>query len=137
MIILDASVVVAALIDGGPRGRWAREQQRDHELGAPAGMPAEVMGVLRRAEIAGRISSDVAAQSAADLLDLSVGYFAFAPFGPRVWDLRASVTTLDAWYVALAESLRVPLATLDLRLTRAHGPQCAFSTPPVSPAEQS
>lgn len=107
------------------------------ELRAPAGMPAEVMAVLRRAELAGQISRDVAAQSACDLLDLTVGHYPFAPFGPRIWALRTSVTTLDAWYVAIAESLAVPLATLDLRLTRADGPQCAFSTPPVSEAAPS
>ena len=31
---------------------------------------------------------------------------------------------------ALAESLDVPLATLDRRLSRASGPRCAFATPP-------
>ncbi len=129
MIVVDASVVVAALIETGPKGKWA-EQQLQQELRAPAHLPVEVMGVLRRAELAGRISSDVASQAVADLLDLTIGFFPFAPFGRRIWALRTSVTTLDAWYVALAENLDVPLATLDLRLTRASGPQCAFSTPP-------
>ena len=38
----------------------------------------------------------------------------------------ATVTPADAWYVALAESLDAPLATLDDRLSRAPGCQCAF-----------
>jgi predicted nucleic acid-binding protein len=37
----------------------------------------------------------------------------------------------DACYVALAESLGATLATVDLRLTHATGPRCAFATPPA------
>jgi predicted nucleic acid-binding protein len=48
-----------------------------------------------------------------------------------VWELRQSVTAYDAWYVAVAESLDLPLVTVDLRLSRAPGPRCAFATPPV------
>jgi len=50
-------------------------------------------------------------------------------FDERVWQLRANVTPYDAWYVALAEALDVPLATLDLRLATAPGPRCRFLTP--------
>ncbi len=38
-------------------------------------------------------------------------------------------TTYDAVYVALAEQLDVPLATLDQRLAAATGPRCTFATP--------
>ena len=38
--------------------------------------------------------------------------------------------TDDAGYVALAEALDAPLATLDARLSRADGPRCAFELPP-------
>jgi predicted nucleic acid-binding protein len=44
---------------------------------------------------------------------------------------NASVTPDDAWYVALAEALDVPLATLDVRLAAASGPRCVFLTPPA------
>jgi predicted nucleic acid-binding protein len=46
-----------------------------------------------------------------------------------VWELRENVTAYDGWYVALAESLGARLATLDVRLTKASGPRCAFTTP--------
>ena len=36
----------------------------------------------------------------------------FEPFAGRVWELRANLTSYDAWYVALAEALEAPLATL-------------------------
>jgi len=48
----------------------------------------------------------------------------------RVWELRANLSSYDAWYVAVAELADVPLATMDLRLARATGPQCEFLLPP-------
>jgi predicted nucleic acid-binding protein len=47
-----------------------------------------------------------------------------------VWEVRENVTTYDAWYVALAELLDAPLATLDARLRRAAGTSCRFLIPP-------
>ena len=35
----------------------------------------------------------------------------------------------DGWYVAVAEALGMPLATLDTRLSRSTGPTCEFLTP--------
>lgn len=56
---------------------------------------------------------------------------AYPAVAARVWELRDRCTAYDAWYVALAERLDAPLATLDLRLTAAPGPTCCFLTPPV------
>ena len=67
-----------------------------------------------------------AAQAHADLLDLRVNLLLYGPFGPRVWELRSTLTAYDAWYVAVAEAVESPLATLDLRMSRAPGPRCAF-----------
>jgi len=39
------------------------------------------------------------------------------------------VRPYDAWYVAVAESFGLPLATLDVRLSSASGPDCEFITP--------
>ena len=43
---------------------------------------------------------------------------------PRIWELRDSVSSYDATYVALAEALECALLTADGRLARAHGPRC-------------
>jgi predicted nucleic acid-binding protein len=53
----------------------------------------------------------------------------YAPFAGRVWELADNLSPYDAWYIAVAESFDVPLATLDLRLARSPGPRCAFHTP--------
>ncbi len=62
----------------------------------------------------------------ADLVDLRVELFPYAPFASRIWELRENVTCCDAWYVAVAEALGSPLATLDARLAKASGPRCRF-----------
>ncbi len=126
---MDASVVVAALVDDGPDGRWAEEFLRDESLAAPHLMPVEVVNILRRAVLAGDVSDEVASLAHSDLGQLRIELFSFEPLAERVWELRRNLTAYDAWYVALAESLEVPLATLDQRLTRAPGPECKFMIP--------
>lgn len=130
MKIVDASVVVAALVDSGPIGDWAEHQLRAGRLSAPHLMPVEVAGVLRRAELARDLSPHISALAHADLLDLPADLYPYEPFAERIWQLRTTVTTYDAWYVALAESLDAPLATLDGRLSAAPGPTCGFAVPP-------
>lgn len=53
-----------------------------------------------------------------------------APFAGRVWDLRGNLTSYDAGYVALAEFLDAPLATIGFRLIRAPGTLYTFTLPP-------
>ncbi len=128
-LVVDVSVVVAALVDGGAAGTWAERVLVSDDLIAPHLMPAEVANVLRRAVLTGEISSDIGSLAHADLLDLRVELFPYGPVASRAWTLRDSLTLYDAWYVALAELLEAPLATLDGRLARAPGPRCSFLLP--------
>jgi predicted nucleic acid-binding protein len=128
--VVDASVVVAALIDDGPVGRWAEELVVTTPLAAPHLMPVEAANILRRAALAGDVSDDIASLAHADLGALAVELFPYDVLADRIWELRGAVTAYDGWYVALAESLKAPLATLDDRLTRAPGPRCSFIGPP-------
>jgi predicted nucleic acid-binding protein len=125
-VVVDASVVVAALIDGGPDGLWARSAMRDEDLVAPAHLQVEVSNVLRRAVLAGRIGAEVGALAHRDLIELPVTVFPFEPLADRVWELHPTVTAHAAAYVALAEALDAPLLTLDRRLAAASGPRCSF-----------
>ncbi|HEY4852441.1 MAG TPA: type II toxin-antitoxin system VapC family toxin [Streptosporangiaceae bacterium] len=130
-LVIDASLVVSALVDSGSTGTWAESLLAAGPLSAPHLMPVEAANILRRAAMAGNISADAASMAHADLLDLRVELFPYAPLAARVWELRGSVTSYDAWYIALAESLGSRVATLDLRLARAPGPRCGFETPPA------
>ena len=130
--MVDASVVAAALVDSGSLGYWAESVLSAGPLAAPHLLPVETANILRRMGNAGDISSDVAALAHFDLLSLRTELFPYAPFGRRVWELRDNVTAYDAWYVALAELLDAPLATLDTKLSRAPGTRCRFLTPPTA-----
>ena len=127
-IVVDASVVVAALADSGPEGTWAEHLLTLDNLAAPHLLFAEVSNVLRRAAHSGDLSQDVASLAHADLLLLRVRLFPYQSFASRVWDLRHTVNAYDAWYVALAEAIGAHLATLDRRLVHAPGPRCHFVT---------
>jgi predicted nucleic acid-binding protein len=129
-LVIDASLVVAALVDDGRDGRWAESMLLAEPLAAPHLMPVEVASILRGATLNGDISPDVAALAHADLLALPVELFPYEAVAPRVWELRENLTTYDAWYVALAEALASPLATLDRKLSRAPGVHCTFQLPP-------
>jgi len=128
-LVVDSGFVVAALVDSGAVGTWADRLLGSDDLAAPHLMPIEVANILRRSMLAGQISTDTAALAHADLLRLRVELFAYEPFAQRVWELRENVTSYDGWYVALAESLNAPIATVDLRLAKATGPRRTFLTP--------
>lgn len=131
-LVIDASVVVAALVDDGPHGRWAESMLASGPLAAPHLMQVEAANILRRSCLTRALSSEAAQLAHADLLKLKVELFGYEPVAERVWSLRASVTAYDACYVALAEALDAPLATIDLRLSRAPGPRCTFELPPMT-----
>lgn len=127
-VVIDASAVVAALVDSGPEGVWA-ETLLASDLAAPHLLPVEVANVLRRAVHAGQITDDIASLAHADLLDLRVQLVSYDMVADRTWELRHNLTAYDAWYVAVAELLDAPLATLDQRLVSSAGPTCKFRTP--------
>lgn len=130
-VVVDASTVVAALVDGGADGEWAQTMLTREDLAAPHLMPVEVANILRRAVRSGDLSTDVAALAHGDLVSLRVELFAYEPVAERVWALRDNLTAYDAWYVAVAEALGAPLVTLDRRVARASGPTCEFRLPPA------
>jgi len=131
-IVVDSSVVVAALIDTGLTGQWAESVLVSDALAAPHLMLVEVANILRRSTVAGEVSSDVASLAHAELVARRIELFPYAPLASRVWELRSNVTAYDGWYVALAEALSAPLITLDHKLTRAPGLRCEFTVPPPS-----
>lgn len=129
-VVVDASVLVSALIDSDRQGVWARSRLSDGPLAAPHLVTAEATHALRRTQLNKRLSRDIATLAFADLLRVPLELYPFRPFAERIWQLRDTLTAYDAWYVALAEALGVPLATLDERLANAPGPTCHFATPP-------
>lgn len=131
-VVVDASALLATVIQRRSDGPWAESVIAGERLAAPEMLPAECSNILRRMEYAGDISPTEAAVAHRDVGTADIELHSFASFSDRVWELRHNVASYDAWYVALAEWLGCPLVTLDLRLSRASGPRCEFLTPPAA-----
>jgi predicted nucleic acid-binding protein len=127
-VVVDASVLVAAATDAGREGVWAESVLARGDLVAPQLVLVEATNVLRRLERERLLAPREADEARRDVLLLPLDLFPFEPFAERIWELRRTVSSYDAWYVALAEAIDAPLATLDRRLRRASGPRCRFVT---------
>jgi predicted nucleic acid-binding protein len=79
ILVLDASVLVAAAVDDGPEGRWAEQLIATDQLVAPHLALAETTNILRRLERAGRLSPGQADNARQDLLRLDLELFPSRP----------------------------------------------------------
>lgn len=129
-LVVDASTVVAALVDEGSQGKWARSHFKVWALAAPQIMPFEVANALRSSLLRGDITEGTAALAQSRIDGMSVDLYPYAAVGNRAWHLRGSLTSYDAAYVALAERLSCGLATLDRRMARSGEGICEFVLPP-------
>ena len=129
MVVVDASTLIAATCDDGPEGAWAEALLETSGFVAPYLVLVEAANVLRRLEQSKHLTRLEAPVAHEDLLQLDIELLPYEPFANRAWELRANLTSYDAWYVAVAEMTDLPLATLDHRLARAAGPECRFITP--------
>jgi len=70
---------------------------RDPDHAAPSVIDAEVLGVVRRDHLLGRLDSTAAAQAVEDLRDWPGERFGHQPLLARVWELRGSLRTWDGF----------------------------------------
>ena len=124
MLVVDASCLYE-VVTATPRAlRISERLAADTDNAAPHVIDVEVMGVIRAHALAGRLDGTAAQQAIDDLRDWPGERFGHRALLARAWELRHSVRSWDAFYVALAEGLDAPLVTLDARLSRASGPRC-------------
>jgi len=126
LIVVDASVLVNAIADGGADGRRARAELRAAgDVAAPDLIDVETAAALRRRWLAGTLSARRFASAIEDLDALAIDRYPALPLMRSAYELRANVTAYDAAYVALAEALGCELLTADRRLANAPGTRCA------------
>ena len=126
-MVVDTSVLVAALSDSQARGQAARYQMRQaSRLAVPYGADLETVRALRGLVLRGSLSATEAGLAVDRFQRLRLRRFPHVRLLGRVWELRDTVSTYDAAFVALAEVLDVHLLTADQRLARASGPRCQF-----------
>jgi predicted nucleic acid-binding protein len=127
LIVVDASVVVTALLADSEEGDAAREALRSEAAHAPHLLDVEVTSAVRRWVLAGRLTVEQARSSIRDLVDLAITRHGHESLLDRVLELRDAVSAYDGTYVALAELLRATVVTGDRRLSRAPGLRCPVS----------
>ena len=124
MLVVDASVLVTALVDDDADGDEGRRRLRGEHLAAPELIDLEVVSALRRAVSASAVPPRRAALAIDDLISMPLLRAPHHRLLTRCWDLRENLTPYDAAYVALAEALGAPLLTADARMASAPGIRC-------------
>ena len=126
MLVVDASCLYEVVADTERADEVRARLLQDADHAAPSVIDVEVVSVIRRDQLLGRLDDTAAAQAVEDLRDWPGERFGHQPLLERVWELRGSLRTWDAFYVALAEVMPATLVTSDSRLARARGPRCAI-----------
>lgn len=120
MIVIDASALVDMIMSfrSAPiEARFARASV----IHVPVTVDSEVLHALRKQAFAPTFRPECADVALSLLGGRALLRHPVQPLAPRMWSLRNNVTMYDAAYVALAESLGVPLLTRDARLSRSSG----------------
>ena len=117
-VVIDASVLVSALMDRDEKAEAVRIMLAPVDLSAPHLVDLEVIQSLRRHDRKGRHD---AARALRQFRLLEIRRFDHEPLLPRIWELRHNLTAYDAAYVALAEVIEAPLFTSDRRIAAAPG----------------
>ncbi|MDR1187308.1 MAG: type II toxin-antitoxin system VapC family toxin [Bifidobacteriaceae bacterium] len=116
--VLDAGVAVSIAINDALAPR-AHTAVAGYELRAPAIIDLEVASTLARMERAKELSAARAELALSVWLEAAVERVELRRLVVGAFAKRHNVYIADAFYVALAESLNVPLITTDGRLSRA------------------
>ncbi len=124
MLVIDASCLYEVVADTARADEVRARLVSDSEHVAPSVVDVEVISVIRRDHLLGRLDPTSAAQAVADLRDWPGERFSHQPLLDRVWELRGTIRAWDGFYVALAEVLEATLVTSDARLAAAAGPRC-------------
>jgi len=100
-------------------GQRAARWLEGSDLVAPELLDAEVLAVLRREVLSGRLSETRASEAVTDLRDWGIERLPHRVLLDTAWELRGHVTAYDALYVAAARHRGAGLITADGPLSRA------------------
>lgn len=103
------------------KGLLVRRRISNVDLHSPYLLDVEVAHVLRRHVRRQWIDAARGTVALEDFGDFDIVRYPHERFIRRIWALRDNLSAYDACYVTLAETLRVPLVTCDVRLGSASG----------------
>lgn len=120
--MLDAAAAVHYVLGRQPGRAWLADRiVGSPMLHAPHLIDFEAASALRRLVLAGELAAERGLIALGHIGDLRLARFPASRLRERMWALRSNLTAYDAAYVALAETLEIPLVTTDLRLARSTG----------------
>jgi len=118
ILVIDASAAVEYLLQT-TLGLRAASLLDNADLVAPELLDAEVLAVLRREVLSGRLAEPRATEAVSDLGNWDVERLSHKTLIETAWRLRGHVTAYDALYVAAARARKAALVTADGPLARA------------------
>jgi predicted nucleic acid-binding protein len=118
IVTVDASAAVEYLLQTALGLRVATLIESADVI-APELLDAEVLAVLRREVLAGRLAERRATEAVSDLRDWGVERLPHKMLLDAAWQLRGHVSAYDALYVAAARARHAALVTADGPLSRA------------------
>ena len=118
--VIDASVAVEYLLRT-PLGITLADTVENASLAAPELLDPEVMSALRRAVLTGRLDESRAVMALSDLALWPIDRISHRTLALTAWEHYSNVSTYDAFYIAAARAMGVPLLTADGRLARSTG----------------
>ena len=118
MVAVDASAAVEYLLQT-PLGLRVATVIENADVIAPELLDAEVLAVLRREVLAGRLAEQRATEAVTDLRDWGVERVSHKTLLDAAWKLRGHVSAYDALYVCVSRARHAALVTADGPLSRA------------------
>lgn len=116
--VIDASAAVEVLLCT-PTGEHVAPAIDDAALFAPELLDAEVLAVLRKLVLGGRLDADRAQEAIDDLLAWEIERLRHRDLVRRAWQYRHNATAYDALYLAAADACGATVLTADGPLSRA------------------
>lgn len=139
MTVVDASIVVR-LLQSHRNDEPLRQRIGQHRVVyAPTLIDAEVTSAIRGLLMTSKPSIKISTTRSDQMLDdfaaLPLVRWPMQPYQRRALRLRDNFTAYDAFYVALAESLEMPLLTDDRKYAKVASHQAVIETwPPLHPS---
>ena len=118
IVVVDASAAVEYLLQTALGVRVGTLIEAA-DVAAPELLDAEVLAVLRREVLTGRLAERRATEAVGDLRDWGIERLSHKTLLDAAWKLRGHVTAYDALYVSAAQARGAALVTADGSLSLA------------------